>query len=256
MECHIRECRMIKSNRKINQHTKGFTLIELIAVIVILSVLAATAAPRFMGLQRSARIAVMEGMYAEIISAVDLFRLGLMMKVPYDMYNWPYSSSDINPICNTAMTGSAANIYKYCDIDDRYVEALIGCTGTGVQLVTDERNGIRAAIPGGLKSNSTFIQCLIPSLTVDTLMGNIDYDRAQQIMKDTGSQFIVAHIGNTSTNFEIGIFYGPSFSKNGTLRDACYLVFNAQNGSDTSFTTSINWFSPDDGYRIENEDKC
>jgi MSHA pilin protein MshA len=51
---------------------KGFTLIELVVVIVILGILAATAAPKFIDLTGDARTSVMKGVQGSINSAVNL----------------------------------------------------------------------------------------------------------------------------------------------------------------------------------------
>ena len=55
---------MIKQN--------GFTLIELVVVIVILGILAATAAPKFMDLQKDARISAANGLAGAVKSAVSM----------------------------------------------------------------------------------------------------------------------------------------------------------------------------------------
>ncbi|ACJ27327.1 MSHA pilin protein MshA [Shewanella piezotolerans WP3] len=44
----------------------GFTLIELVVVIIILGILAVTAAPKFINLQGDARVSTLQGMKAAI----------------------------------------------------------------------------------------------------------------------------------------------------------------------------------------------
>ena len=56
------------------RHCLGFTLIELIIVIVILGVLAITAAPKFLNIQADAHISAIKGAEGAINTATSLFK--------------------------------------------------------------------------------------------------------------------------------------------------------------------------------------
>ena len=57
---------------------QGFTLIELVTVIVILVILSAFAIPRFSNLQRDSRIAVLQGIYGSMRSAIAITRVNAL----------------------------------------------------------------------------------------------------------------------------------------------------------------------------------
>jgi len=56
----------------VTKPTRGFTLIELIVVILVLGILAAIAAPKFVNLTGQARIAALNGLRAAVSSASTL----------------------------------------------------------------------------------------------------------------------------------------------------------------------------------------
>jgi MSHA pilin protein MshA len=57
---------------KILQKQAGFTLIELVVVIVILGILAATAAPKFIDLTADAKKSVIQGLQGNVNSAMNM----------------------------------------------------------------------------------------------------------------------------------------------------------------------------------------
>jgi len=96
---------------------QGFTLIELVIVIVILGVLAATAAPRFIDLSSDAKIANLEAMKGALSSGTDM----IYMKAVINQQTEGAGSIDVDGINITLHSGYPTG---YWQNSMRYIASL------------------------------------------------------------------------------------------------------------------------------------
>ena len=144
---------------------KGFTLIELVVVIVILGILAATAAPKFIDLTSDAKVSVMKGVEGSIESAISMVHAKAIIdgkttstdgkntiEIDGKHYALVYGYPAAKSLGNGASAASALGILGLVDLDEAdftittntattQVIQHKGATGTDCQLSYADSGG-------------------------------------------------------------------------------------------------------------------
>ena len=132
--------------------SSGFTLIELIVVIVILGILAVSAAPKFIDLQGDARAATLRGMMGAVKSANSLILGKAVIHGANTKYSERAEHTDWKPDCSTDNCVNIGQMWvylKYAYIDRNSVAFIIDSdiSGKDTKEVTNSATHQKIIVP-------------------------------------------------------------------------------------------------------------
>jgi MSHA pilin protein MshA len=129
----------MRSSLQSNRNQQGFTLIELVVVIVILGILAVTAAPKFVDLSSDAKKATLDGAKAAILSARDLQYAKSAIAGGTPAY--PAVASMAGLITIDGFEEESDGVFKLSDTSNCYVTYAAATVTGGVPTVTNTDSG-------------------------------------------------------------------------------------------------------------------
>ena len=136
------------------RNQRGFTMIELIVVIVILGILAATALPRFINVQSEARVASVNGLVGGLRSAAALARAAWLVAgtnpatVTMDGQSVTMSTTTGYPTANAAGIGAA--MQSLDGYTPNYTTTPVTFTPTGGTTATCQANYLVSGVVGSI----------------------------------------------------------------------------------------------------------
>jgi len=150
-------------NKSIKSAQGGFTLIELIVVIVILGILAATALPRFTNLSGDARLASLNAARGALTATAAMTH-GRHLLTPADTQNVEGAVVSMNmasgypAIVNTAGTAAHDVLLQAAGLANDYTAYTVGAATATRPAVTA---GSIAIVPNNIRDTATAVNCFL-----------------------------------------------------------------------------------------------